>query len=71
MSFMYGFHIILVKYNLTLFTDIIQGFFHDFLLGPFLQRGLSLAAQPPPPPPLLVGGGLTPVLNKCICDAMC
>ena len=69
MSFMYGFHIILVKYNLTLFTDIIQGFFHDFLLGPFLQRGLSLAAQPPPPPGR--GGWLTPVLNKCICDAMC
>jgi hypothetical protein len=33
-----------------------QGFFQDFLLGPFLQRRLSLAEQlgwltPPPPPP--------------------
>jgi hypothetical protein len=44
----------------------MQGFFQDFLLGPFLQRRLSLAEQlgwlyPPPPPT----GGLTPVLNKC------
>ena len=36
-----------------------HGFFQDFLLGPFLQRKLSLAEQlkwlhPPPPP-----------LNKC------
>jgi hypothetical protein len=37
----------------------LQGFFQDFLLGPFLQRRLSLAEQlgwlhplPPPPPPL-------------------
>ena len=42
-----------------------QVFFQDFLLGPFLQRRLSLAEQlgwlhPPPPT-----GGLTLVLDKC------
>ena len=41
------------------FERACQGFFQDFLLGPFLQRRLSLAEQlgwlhPPPPP-----------LNKC------
>ena len=45
-----------------------QGFFQDFLLGPFLQRRLSLAGRTvgvaaPPPPPRTVG--LTPVVNKC------
>jgi hypothetical protein len=40
-----------------------QGFFQDFLLGPFLQRRLSLAEQLwfwggfPPPLPHWVGGG--------------
>jgi hypothetical protein len=42
-----------------------QGFFQDFLLGPFLQRRLSLAEQlgwlhPPPPT-----GGLTSKKSLC------
>ena len=42
------------------------GFFQDFLLGPFLQRRLSLAEQLGWNSGGGGGGGvLTPVLNKC------
>jgi hypothetical protein len=49
-------------------TVHVQVFFQDpqFLLGPFLQRRLSLAEHLGwLHPPLPGGGGLTLVLNKC------
>ena len=41
-------------------------FFQDFLLGPFLQRRLSLAEQLGWLHSLQGGGGLTLVLNKVV-----
>ena len=46
-----------------------RGFFQDFLLGPFLQRRLSLAEQLGwlhPPPPSTGGAGINVVETECV-----